>query len=186
MSHCPVLLIWLCWGLFSSPLHLCPIGIHPDHVQKLRSELSQCRTFVGIHPDHIHSLRSDPSQCWTFNRIHSDHIYGPCSDPSQYWAFTQNIHLSLAWEDLCYRDCAFTGALQSPSINKRWRGSYGVYPPVTISLSDRPGHFFQSGFWPGPPVTIPWSHRPGFFHFFLKHIFDPKCQWPYYGLIDWD
>ncbi len=57
-------------------------------------------------------------------------------------------------------------------------------PPVTISLSDRLGHFFQSGFWSGPPVTIPRSHRPGFFHFFFIHIFDPEHQWLYYGLTD--
>ncbi len=36
-----------------------------------------------------------------------------------------------------------------------------INPPVTISLSDRQGHFFQSGFWPRLPVTIPQSHRPG-------------------------
>ncbi len=58
-------------------------------------------------------------------------------------------------------------------------------PPVTISQSDRPGHFFQSGFWPGLSVTIPWSNRPFFFHFFSKHTFNPKRQWPYHSFTDW-
>ncbi len=44
-------------------------------------------------------------------------------------------------------------------------------PPVTISLSDRPSHFFQSGFWPDPPVTILRSHRPGFFLLFFSNTF---------------
>ncbi len=34
--------------------------------------------------------------------------------------------------------------------------------------------FLKSGFGPSPPVTIPRPHRPSFFHFFFKHIFDPK------------
>ncbi len=55
-----------------------------------------------------------------------------------------------------------------------------INPPVTISLSDRLGHFFQSGFWPNLLVTIHSFTDQGFFHFFfLKHIFDPKCKWPY-------
>ncbi len=47
---------------------------------------------------------------------------------------------------------------------------FSLNPPMTISLSDRPGHFFQSGFWPRAPLTIPQSHRPGFFTFFQTHF----------------
>ncbi len=58
-------------------------------------------------------------------------------------------------------------------------------PPVTISLSDRPGHFFFSQVF---DLVRPWPYHTltdlVFFILFFKHIFDPKRQWPYHGLTD--
>ncbi len=49
-------------------------------------------------------------------------------------------------------------------------------PPVVISLSDRPGHF-----WARLPVATPRSYRPAFLYFFLGR-FRPTRQWLYHGL----
>ncbi len=59
-------------------------------------------------------------------------------------------------------------------------------PPVTISLSDKPGHFFfQSCFLTQSASDHTTVSQTGFFFiFFFKHIFDHKRQWPYHGLTD--
>ncbi len=58
-------------------------------------------------------------------------------------------------------------------------------PPVTISLSDRLGHFFFNLVF--DPVRQ-WPYHgltdQVFFIFFFKHIFNPKHHWPYHSLID--
>ncbi len=142
------LLLWQHWRSFG-----CPLWVWWLHSDNMNTPITwNCKTEV----DEVHSLTLYLYLDWTFPlNLH----YQTCQRlyPRQVASYkSSRDYTSLT--DFYFRLFFVLNSIFHFSIF-----TYSIRLPVTISLSDRPGHFFQSGFLPSPPVTIPRSHRPFFF-----------------------